>query len=458
MDTRNYLTILLSEMIMIPAGILCVAPMKNRLRHDMRAVMLRMAIIFLIAIPATAYIIYAFDAAPNLVFIPLLILMYIAYCSCLTASPAQAAAVFSFVSVIMSVVFNLANAVDAMYNPESGAGSFSLAFGLAATTLGALACALLFHLLSKYGSFLIDHMDFSPIWWTTVVISGIFIFLEVFTTPYKYETLFVNRVFGSFAVVNGSVLILEMLLGTIYYHIVKNLLHSSELQIRSNLLEMQESAFEKQQRYMDENARIRHDFKHTLRSLHIMAEENDIEQIRKVLDEYVSTLPEKEIINYCNHYALNAMLNYYAANAASRDCEINFRIDLPSQGRLPLSDTELCSVIGNILDNAVHAVENQTEGEKRIDLTTRVMNDKDLYITAVNTFDGNVKRRNYRYMTTKKRGSGIGLRSIASIIELHGGMSEFHHEGTLFYSDIFLPLTNAASTGEETADDSGQMK
>jgi sensor histidine kinase regulating citrate/malate metabolism len=286
----------------------------------------------------------------------------------------------------------------------------------------------------------------------------IFIFLEVFTTPYKYETLFVNRVFGSFAVVNGSVLILEMLLGTIYYHIVKNLLHSSELQIRSNLLEMQESAFEKQQRYMDENARIRHDFKHTLRSLHIMAEENDIEQIRKVLDEYVSTLPEKEIINYCNHYALNAMLNYYAANAASRDCEINFRIDLPSQGRLPLSDTELCSVIGNILDNAVHAVENQTEGEKRIDLTTRVMNDKDLYITAVNTFDGNVKRRNYRYMTTKKRGSGIGLRSIASIIELHGGMSEFHHEGTLFYSDIFLPLTNAASTGEETADDSGQMK
>ena len=456
MDTRNYFTILLGEMIMVPAGILCIAPMKNRLRHDMRAVMLRMAILFLVSIPASAYLIYAFDAAPNLVFIPLLILMYIAYCSCLTASPAQAAAVFSFVSVIMSVVFNLSNAVDALYNPQAGAGSFSLAFGLTATVLGALACILLIHLMSKYGSYLIDRMDYSPIWWITVVVSGIFIFLEVFTTPYKYETLFVNRVFGSFAVVNGAVLILEMLLGTIYYYIVNSLLRSSELQIRSNLLEMQESAFEKQQRYMNENARIRHDFKHTLRSLHIMAEENDIEQIRRVLEEYVSTLPEKEIINYCNHYALNAMLNYYASTAISRNCAVNFRIDLPSQDRLPLSDTEFCSVIGNILDNAVHAIAIQTEGERRIDLTTRVMNDRDLYITAVNTFDGNVKHRNHHYLTTKKRGSGIGLRSIASIIELHGGMSEFHHEGTMFYSDIFLPLQAADSIGDNAAEGSDQ--
>ena len=437
MDFGRYATILLSELMIIPAGILCLAPMKNRFRWDARRVLFWMLAVSVILLPASAFIAMALNLTPKAILFATLLICYFAYQHVVTAGPAKALAVYIFVCVIMSVFTNLAHAVDALFNPNGSSRTYTLEFGLFLTGFSTLGTILLFHLLSKYASYLIDQMQESSIWWKTVMISGLFLILNITITPRKYETLYVNNVFAVFIILQVIIFTLELLLGAIFYRMVKDLLALSELKVQNNLAEMQEKAFEKQQRYIEESSRVRHDFKHTIRSIKVMAENGDLEELNRYLDEYVSTFPESAVQIYCKNSALNALLNHYRNQATSHKINIRYNIELPK--RLVLSNIELCSIVGNILENAIHAASAQKEGERYIRLTLHVENEKDFYIVAVNSFDGNPVMKNGSYMSTDKSRSGIGLLSITSAVEKHGGFANFHHEGTEFYTDIMVP-------------------
>lgn len=63
-----------------------------------------------------------------------------------------------------------------------------------------------------------------------------------------------------------------------------------------------------------------------------------------------------------------------------------------------------------------------------------------LYIVAVNSFNGVARQRDGRYVSTKSDGSGVGLASVAATAENYGGVAQFSHEGKLFYSNIAIPL------------------
>ena len=137
------------------------------------------------------------------------------------------------------------------------------------------------------------------------------------------------------------------------------------------------------------------------------------------------------------------MLNYYRNQAVSRNIEVKYAIELPPPDHFALSNTELCSMIGNILENAIRAAAAQKEGERYIRLTLRVEHEQYFYIVAVNSFDGNPVMRGGRYISTRKKDTrtGIGLSSIASIVDQHHGIARFYHEGTEFFTDIMIPAS-----------------
>ena len=141
---KDYLIILLSKLMVIPAGLLCLAPMKNQLKYSYKRILLRMAFLMLLLLPTGAFLNYMFELPPNVTLGPMVLIAFFAYRSCVTTSFAKAAAVFSFVLVFMSVGSNMANFVDAVYNPGSGANSFSLVFGLSSLGFSIVICLSLF--------------------------------------------------------------------------------------------------------------------------------------------------------------------------------------------------------------------------------------------------------------------------------------------------------------------------
>ena len=441
MDFSRYFTLLLSELFLIPAGILCIIPMENQLRYPKKTVLIRVLSCVIILLPLGALIQYHFDIAPNLVIFPMVLICFFVYRACFNTKLSQLTAIVLFVSNFMVISSNLARAIDSGFHPDGGANQVTLEFSLFRLGFSLIFMLAYFHVLKKYLGYLVDHMTDAKVWVIRSLISGLLFIVNVSMEPLKYETLYVNHVLRVFLSLQFVILVLEILIGTIFYYILNDLISLSELRAQTSLMEMQEKAYEKQQRYMEDNARIRHDFKHTIRSIKMMADNGEYDDLKQFLDEYVKTIPENEIRIYCKNSALNALLNHYRIQAQGENIDIRYNVELPPADRMGLTNTELCNMIGNILENAINAGKEMAEGDRYIRLTLRVERNKDFYIVAVNSFNGEAVQKNGQYLSTGKKRSGVGLRSIASTVEQHGGIVNFHHEGTEFYTDIMIPLT-----------------
>ena len=107
-----------------------------------------------------------------------------------------------------------------------------------------------------------------------------------------------------------------------------------------------------------------------------------------------------------------------------------------------LSESELCSLFGNIVDNAVTAVSHLEEEEKRtINILVRTRGNF-LSIHEENYYEGELKKSGDGFETTKKdkEHHGFGLKSIKMITENHHGNMSVTAEDGVFNINILIPL------------------
>ena len=302
---------------------------------------------------------------------------------------------------------------------------------------------LAFFPMKKYCGELIATFHDHKVWYTASGISFIFIFISFFLMPMKYETLYVNNVFRSYVMLMSCTFLLYLLLCVMFYFIISGMIRSQKALEQNRFYEMRESHYLKQQRYIDENAKARHDFKHTIRTIKQLADKEDYPALKEYIDQYFEAMPENDTISFCHDHAVNAVLNYYHQLAVSSGTDTDFRIDIPEN--VPVKSVDLCSIVGNILDNAITACRTIPERERRIQLTVTDRHNANLYIVATNTFSGKVKLSDDRYLSTSRDGSGIGLSSIESIAESCGGNAVFGHKDREFYTNVVLPILDTAS-------------
>lgn len=108
--------------------------------------------------------------------------------------------------------------------------------------------------------------------------------------------------------------------------------------------------------------------------------------------------------------------------------ELSNMIQLSIEAKLPdtltFSDTELCSLISNALENAVHACENIEDVSNRyIKLRMYSKNNK-LCIDIRNTYHSSPNF--YQGLpVSKHEGHGLGTKAMVHIVEKHGGVFQF---------------------------------
>ena len=439
MDIIDYLFTVLSNLVVIPSAVLCLAPMNNQFRYSRKKTIIGMAIVFGALIPVGAFLQFRFSLDANTVLLPMLVLFFLSYHKCLKVHIAKSAAIFAYVCAIMSVFANTSNGIDALINPEANALIVTHENAVLQFTISSVGALVLFFPMYRYGSFLIDNLNINRIWYVTVLISGTVLAVNISMVPQNYQTLYTNNVFRIFWELQIMFFFIEIVLAVIFYFIVEGLLSSARNEARTRFLEAQESSYLKQQHYIEETARARHDFKQTVRTLAALAADNDINAIRDYLVRYAETLPENDVQHYCKNNAVNALLNHYAQVAEENDIRISWEINLPED--ICISNTDLCITIGNILDNAMTACVEAKE--RYIKLTVRMHNGSNLYIIVVNSFSGKVRQKGGRYLSTNRNGSGIGLSSVKTIAEKNGGTARFHHEGNEFFSEVVMMNDNS---------------
>ncbi len=438
---QRYFVIWFLYLLVPPAAILCYAPMKRRLRYSGKRIALFGALLIVFSTALCALIEYHFFTYENvnLLFFPYCLLLYVVYHKTLRVKVSQSLMIFSLVTLWYCYANNFSVLID--INFISGAPVNDGIIGNA-THLGmsVLIAALVYYPLRRYGSELIETCDDSRVWYTGTAVSVIFILICLFLLPMDYDTLFVDNLFRTYAILHAALFVLHLLLCVIFYFIVSSLKHTYQAEERNKFYEMRESQYLKQQRYIEENKRVRHDFKHTIRTLKELADREDFDTARAYIDQYFESMPENDTVAFCKDHAVNAVLNYYHQLAEKAEIDLNWKINLPED--VPIKSVDLCNIIGNILDNAITACQELPAGQRWIQFTIESLHNANLYFVATNSFNGKVKLREDRYLSTHHDGSGIGLASIESIAESYGGTALFEHKGKEFYSNVVLPTMN----------------
>lgn len=108
---------------------------------------------------------------------------------------------------------------------------------------------------------------------------------------------------------------------------------------------------------------MRHDYKNHLQ---VMKAYLDLGEYDK-LSDYISHLNQEvsdiDTVIKTGNVMLDAILNSKISIARTKNIEVNTKVLLPPT--LSISDYDLCTILGNLLDNAIEACAEQSDGQVR---------------------------------------------------------------------------------------------
>lgn len=169
-------------------------------------------------------------------------------------------------------------------------------------------------------------------------------------------------------------------------------------------------------------ATYRHDMRHHIVLLQGLASKGHIEEIKEYLRIAQSDMDAITPLRFCGNETVNLILSAFAGKAKQSGILLTIEAKLPDS--LPLSDTELCSLLSNALENAIDACEYIADSNKRyVKLRVYTKNNK-LCIDIRNTYQTEPKFHQ-GLPVSKEPGHGFGTKSMAHIIEKHGGVFQF---------------------------------
>ena len=431
------LKIILSYLVFFPSTILCFFPMGGHMKRGLLRTSLTMGSVLICASLLFAGIQYALHLDENVLLFPLLLIFFFAYYCSLDVHISKALAVFCSSVALVAILTNVAFCLVGFLKNVPLLRALQTA--PVQFVFCVLAATLLAHPYSKYGKVIMDQTSAPRTWYTTILISAAFFVINMLLLPVEEASFSDSSLMLPILLILATLLILWCALQMLFYFIVAGISEMYKARGRIQILEMEEAQFAAQQRYVEATERTRHDFQQSIRTLSALYQQGKQEELGEYLHQYIEQLPKNEISVFCENAALNAMLNYYVHEAA-RD-QIDFTLQVSLSKTVPVSDVDLCSMIGNILYNAISACRGTSE--KKMQLSVIEENGSQLYIVAVNSFDGQVRQKDGLYLSVHRKGEGFGLPSVTATAEKYGGIAQFSHEGNNFFSNVAIPLTNA---------------
>jgi len=158
------------------------------------------------------------------------------------------------------------------------------------------------------------------------------------------------------------------------------------------------------------------------------------EYIQKVWADMEAITPKR----FCENEVVNLLCSSFSGRAERLGVNLSVEAKLPAE--LPVSDTELCSLLSNGLENALRAVSGLEEPLNRVEFYCGVKMNK-LLIEIKNAYAGKVTMRD-GLPVSDRPGHGYGCRSIRTIAENHRGICSFDPENGVFTLRVMLPMNH----------------
>ena len=219
-----------------------------------------------------------------------------------------------------------------------------------------------------------------------------------------------------------------------YFAHERTLLQQENIQVQHQL-ELHDEQYHRITETIQASRKLRHDIKHHIFVVQGLLAEGEIEKAEKYLSEYLDTVNQYAVMNLCGNFIINMIVSHYYAQAKENEIDFKVRINVPKE--LPIHDSDISVLLGNLLENAIRAAFSAPEDKREIQLNM-IVSGQALVITVDNSFDGKLAYENGEYLSTKPNHRGYGLKSIVNIAKKYNGEAEFTCEDTVFHSSVVL--------------------
>lgn len=204
----------------------------------------------------------------------------------------------------------------------------------------------------------------------------------------------------------------------------------------ANQIEMYDRQMCEKQKIMDEVRRTKHDMKNNMIYLQNLMK-TDPEEAKKYLEKFIgNTIERTDEFSKSGNFAVDSLLNYKNMVAKNKNIRIELEQQIPI--KLPYESSDICVILGNLLDNAIEASENSEN--KEIKVYIGYAKNK-LKIRVKNYYMGEVKKDgsgNFMSKKEDKQNHGIGLKSVNKIVESYDGFIEIRAEDSVFQVNILM--------------------
>ncbi|MEN6327240.1 MAG: GHKL domain-containing protein [Syntrophomonas sp.] len=202
--------------------------------------------------------------------------------------------------------------------------------------------------------------------------------------------------------------------------------------------------------YIEETKQIWHDIDKHFAVISNLAAADEYAELKHYLQDAGYDFKKTKAAYLCENKLINAILSDKFAEAEGRGIKVGFAGNLPDQ--LQIQGNDLCSLLVNLLDNAIEACDKVTEGkEKRIDISIRMKNDF-IFFGVANSSPGAPLMLDEDFVSSKaepeKHGYGISI--IQKIARKYDGAFDVIHSQDSFL--VKVALKNAPAGGSSISE------
>lgn len=187
---------------------------------------------------------------------------------------------------------------------------------------------------------------------------------------------------------------------------------------------------------IEESAKQRHDQRHHLRTLYSFLSAGETRKAMDYLETYILATMGQERAVLCSNLVIDAILQYYKNLCGNRGIVFEAMMELPPT--LPVTDTELSILFGNLLENAWEACCREKTNQF-ITIRGKCKKGK-LYVQLENSCTSPPLIKKGKFISSKTGKYGLGTQSVQNVVSQYDGLVEFDHTNQSFRVSVILPL------------------
>lgn len=181
----------------------------------------------------------------------------------------------------------------------------------------------------------------------------------------------------------------------------------------------------------------RHDYHNHIQALQASMALGRYEEVNEYLRELNDDLTQVDTTIKTGRVMIDAMLNGKLNIAAQNDIAVNTKAKIPEG--TPVTDVDLCAIIGNLLDNAIEENKRLPQEDRFLRIYIGQKNTQ-LYLAFTNAAGKKRDKRKSLFSSAKGTQHGLGLVRVESLVKKYGGLFSADSEDGGFTAELLIPL------------------